>query len=313
MSSPLIQLESIPAPEKTLMRRSLHDQNRVGATTASGSETRRRELAAFLRSRRQRIDPSDRGFDPGTRRAPGLRREEVAALAGVSLSWYTRLEQARDIHPSDQVLTSLGRALSLNDAELDYLLRLGGHTPAESSTDRDDPHLQALLESFLPNPASIITPSFDYVAWNRASEWLVPGFLGCGNGRYNLLRFLFSGQLDPRVVRDPEGPASLVRQLRANAARHPNDAAIRMVAEELTDTSAEFTRVWRRHEVGPAGPPPDAHVQLGHPDAGLLVFRPISLRPELQPDLEVVVLLPSDQATTAALPNFAAHEPASGL
>jgi hypothetical protein len=271
------------------------------------SARRRRELAAFLRSRRQRIDPSDRGFDRGNRRAPGLRREEVAALAAVSLSWYIQLEQARDIHPSVQVLTSIGRALSLNDAELEYLLRLGGHAPGESSRDRDDPQLQALMESFLPNPASVITPSFDYVAWNRASEWIVPGFLGCGDGRYNILRFLFSGQLPPGLMRDSESPAFVVGQLRANAARHPNDAAIRGVAEELSDTSAEFARIWRRHEVAPAGPPPN--VPFGHPDAGLLVFRPISLRPELQPDLTLVVFLPSDEATAAALARFTAHDP----
>jgi len=289
------------------MRRSLHDQNSVGATTASASEPRRRELAAFLRSRRQRIDPSDRGFDPGNRRAPGLRREEVAALAGVSSSWYIRLEQARDIHPSVQVLMSIGRALSLNDAELEYLLRLGGHTPWESSRDRDDPQLQALMDSFGPNPASILTSSFDYVAWNRASEWIVPGFLGCGDGRSNILRFLFGAQLAPGLVRDPQGPVSLVGQLRANAARHPNDAAIRVVAEELSDTSAEFARIWRRHEVGPAGPPPD--VPIGHPDAGLLVFRPIGLRPELQPDLTLVVFLPADEATATVLARFTAHDP----
>lgn len=289
------------------MRRSLHDQNRVGATTASASEARRRELAAFLRSRRQRIDPSDRGFDPGNRRVPGLRREEVAALAGVSLSWYVRLEQARDVHPSAQVLTSIGRALSLNDAELEYLLRLGGLAPWESSTDGDDPQFEALMDAFFPNPASVLTPSFDYVAWNRPSEWIVPGFLGRADGAHNVLRFLFGAQLDPGLVRDPNGPVSLVGQLRANAARHPNDPAIREVADELSDTSPEFARIWQRHEVGPAGPPPD--VPFGHPDAGLLVFRPISLRPELQLDLTLAVFLPADEATAAALARFTAHEP----
>jgi transcriptional regulator with XRE-family HTH domain len=287
------------------VRRSRHDQNSVGATSASVSETRRRELAAFLRSRRQRIDPSDRGFDPGNRRAPGLRREEVAVLAAVSSSWYIQLEQARDIRPSVQVLTSIGRALSLNDAELEYVLRLGGHAPPESSTDRDDPALQALMHGFLPNPASVLTPSFDYVAWNRASEWLVPEFLGCGDGRYNILRFLFSAQLAPGLVRDSEGPVSLVGQLRASAARHPNDVAIREVAEELSDTSPEFASIWRRHEVGPATP--RSEVRFGHPDAGVLVFRPISLRPELQPDLTLVVFLPADEATAAALARITAH------
>jgi transcriptional regulator with XRE-family HTH domain len=286
------------------VRGSLDDQHRVGASSASANEFRRRELAAFLRSRRQRIDPSDRGFDPGQRRAPGLRREEVAMLAGVSSSWYVRLEQARDVHPSAQVLTSIARALSLDDAELDYLLRLGGHAPASNPTDRDDPRLQALIDGFLPNPASVITPSFDYIAWNRASEWIVPGFLGCGDGGYNILRFLFCAQLAPGLVRDLDGPAALVGQLRANAARHPTDTAIRRMAEELSDTSVDFARIWRRHDIAPAALPPD--VPIGHPDAGLLSFRSISLRPELQPDLTLVVFLPADAATATAL---AAHDP----
>jgi transcriptional regulator with XRE-family HTH domain len=288
------------------VRRSLHDQNTVGAGTASDSEFRRRELAAFLRSRRQRIDPSDRGFDPGRRRSPGLRREEVAALAGVSSSWYVRLEQGRDIHPSAQVLTSIARALSLDGAELEYLLRLGGHAPADHPTARDVPQLQALTDGFLPNPASVITPSFDYVAWNRASEWIVPGFLGCGDGGYNILRFLFGARLAPGLVRDLEGPASLVGRLRANIARHPTDPAIRRVAEELSDTSVEFARIWRRHDIVPAAA--QADVPIGHPDAGLLAFRSISLRPDLQPDLTLVVFLPADEATAAALAPLATHQ-----
>jgi len=281
------------------LRRSPHDQSPVGAVTPGDKEARRRELAAFVRSRRQRIDPRERGFEYGTRRAPGLRREEVAALAGVSLSWYTRLEQARDIRPSAQVLTSIGRALSLDDAELEYLLRVGGYVPAESARgDRDDPQLRLLTDALLPNPASIITPSFDYVAWNRASEWIVPGFLGCGDGNHNLLRFLFSGESDP--VGGPGGPDGVAAQLRANAARHPDDGAIGELAEELCETSADFARGWRRQEVGPAGPPAD--VPLEHPEADdVLVFRQVHLRPELHPDLTLVVFFPSNEATAAAL------------
>lgn len=278
------------------MSRSLDHQSPAGAVTGSDSQARRLELAAFLRSRRRRIDPAERGFAAGQRRVPGLRREEVAALAAVSLSWYTRLEQARDIRPSAQVLTSIGRALSLDDGELEYLLRIGGHLPAERpSGDRDDPQLQALANGFLPNPASIITPAFDYVAWNRASEWIVPGFLGCGHGRHNLLRFLFCGD-DPADA--PPGDA-VAGQLRANSARHPDDAAIREIAEELSDANAEFARGWQSRRVAPGGPP--AEVALEHPDAGRLSFRPIHLRTEHDPELTLVVFLPSDAGTTARL------------
>jgi transcriptional regulator with XRE-family HTH domain len=269
---------------------------------------RRQELAAFLRSRRQRIDPNDRGFDRGRRRAPGLRREEVAALAGLSLSWYTWLEQARDVRPSSQVLTSIGRALRLDEAELEYLLRLGGHAPTETSrSDRDDPQLQALTESFLPNPASVITPSCDYVAWNRVSEQIVPGFLGCGDGHYNLMRFIFGGPAERNPVEGPkDGPRWLVARLRTNAARHPDDPGVDAIVEELSDTSAEFARMWRLQEVAPAGPPPD--VPLGHPDVGALHFQQIHLRPEQHPELTLVVFLPADEATAAGLGRLAATQ-----
>jgi transcriptional regulator with XRE-family HTH domain len=268
---------------------------------------RRRELAAFLRSRRQRLDPADRGFDPAGRRAPGLRREEVAALAGVSHSWYTWLEQARDVRPSSDVLSSIGRALLLDAAEQEYLLRLGGHAPAtEAHADaRADPQLQALTDGFFPNPASIITPSFDYVAWNRASERIVPGFLGCGDGNHNLLRFLFCGAAACNPVEAPkDGLAKFAARLRANAARHPDDEAIGALADELNDVSPEFARLWRLREVGPPGPPAD--VPLRHPDVGALVFQEAHLRPDAYPELTLVVFLPRDGSTAAGLARLAA-------
>lgn len=269
--------------------------------------TRRRELAAFLLSRRHRLAPDDYGLPAGNRQAPGLRREEVAALAGVSVSWYTWLEQAREIRPSADVLTSIARVLRLDASETDYLLRLGGHAPTgEPRRDdpRGDPQLQALADAFLPNPASIVTPSFDYVAWNRASERLVPGFLGCGSGTHNLMRFLFCGDAERNPVEGPRyGPGPLVARLRANAARHPHDHAVGALVEELADVSAEFARLWRLQEVAPLGAPPD--VPLRHPDAGRLVFQQIDLTPETHPDLTLVVFLPRDADTATALPRLA--------
>lgn len=273
------------------------DQSLVGASTRSASQARRQELATFLRSRRQLIPPAERGFDPGNRRAPGLRREEVATLAGVSATWYTRLEQAQAVHPSEQVLSSLGRALSLNDGEVEYLLRLGGYVPAAGPSSADAAQLTALAEALSPNPASVITPSFDYVAWNRAAEWVVPGFLG--PGAHNLLRLVFTDERGDGVDRDPGGPRSLVGRLRANAARHPGHQEISELADELSDTSPVFAELWRRQEVDPGEPPRD--VRLGHPEAGLLGFRQIHLRPQLDPDLTLVVFLPADESTAAAL------------
>jgi transcriptional regulator with XRE-family HTH domain len=269
---------------------------------------RRRELATFLRSRRRRIDPGDHGLDPGRRLAPGLRREEVCALAGVSLSWYTWLEQARDIRPSADVLTSIGRVLRLDPAEQEYILRLAGHIPAANRRERDphaDPQLQALADGFFPNPASIITPCFDYVAWNRASERIVPGFLGCpAVNAYNLARFVFGGQAMRVAVEGPrEGPRNIVARLRANAARHPDDAAIGQLADELSDASPEFAALWRRREVAPSWPLPD--VPLKHPDVGRLVFQEIHLTPSSHPELTLVVFLPRDEITADRIDRLA--------
>jgi len=234
---------------------------------------RRRELAAFLRSRRQRADPREHGLDPGRRLSPGLRREELAAIAGVSLSWYTWLEQARDIRPSAAVIASIGRALRLDAAEQDYLLRLGGHAPAPAPADQDpraDPRLQALTDGFLPNPASIITPAFDYVAWNRASERIIPGFLGCADhDPHNLVRFMFTADLAtvPKVAGPEPNLGSLVAKLRTNAARHPADRSIAPLAEELSDASPEFAELWRLHDVGAAVP--SSRAPLEPPDGGI--------------------------------------------
>jgi transcriptional regulator with XRE-family HTH domain len=264
---------------------------------------RRRELAAFLRSRRQRIDPAAHGFDPGRRRTPGLRREEVAAIAGVSQSWYTWLEQARDIRVSAEVLTSIGRALLLDATECEYILRLGGHAPERKQPSGPwdgDADLQALTDAFLPNPASIITPSFDYVAWNRASEWLVPGFLGCGGGGYNLARFLFCGGAARNGTTGPEdGLPSWVARLRMNAARYPHHRGIGALVEELNDGSPEFQRLWKQHDVRQARP--FQALQLGHPQAGPLTFREIDLASDDHPELTLVVFLPADEATAAGL------------
>jgi transcriptional regulator with XRE-family HTH domain len=269
---------------------------------------RRRELATFLRSRRRRIDPRDHGLDPGRRLAPGLRREEVCALAGVSLSWYTWLEQARDIRPSADVLTSIGRVLLLGPAEQEYLLRLAGHVPAPDIRGGDphaDPQLQALADGFFPNPASIITPCFDYVAWNRTSERLVPGFLGCAtDAAYNLARFVFGGQAMRVAVEGPEeGPRNIVARLRVNAARHPDDAAIGELADELSDASPEFAALWRLREVAPSWPLPD--VALEHPDVGRLVFQEIHLTPSSHPELTLVVFLPKDEITAGHVDRLA--------
>src|SRR5437588_5494648 len=142
--------------------------------TGMGTDAvRRGELAAFLRSRRERIKPEDVGLPPGgRRRTPGLRREEVAQLAGVGATWYTWLEQGRDVRASFDVLEAISRALGLTPAERTHLIRLGRGEeapPCKPPPERVSPTVRRLIENLGPSPAYVIGRRWDYLAWNRAA------------------------------------------------------------------------------------------------------------------------------------------------
>ncbi len=135
----------------------------------------RAELAEFLRARRDGVTPEQVGLPPGTtrRRTPGLRREEVAMLAGVSLTWYTWLEQGRRINASDDVLTAIGRALRLDDAGIEHLLVLAQPMAAPVEAPEEAPiALVRLIESLDPAPAYVLGPRWEFLAWNAAQARL---------------------------------------------------------------------------------------------------------------------------------------------
>ena len=187
----------------------------------------RRELADFLGSRRRQLAPAAVGLPAGTnRRTPGLRREEVALLAGVSHTWYTWLEQGRDIRPSRQVIDALARTLQLSAAEREYVLRLSGNDPvaAVEAPDAMPEHLQGLMDALGSSPAYAITSSWSIVGWNRAYERLYPGVADLAPGDRNLLWVVFT---DPAVRellgdwarRQPALPHPVPRRGRAAAGR----------------------------------------------------------------------------------------------
>ena len=134
---------------------------------------RRAELAAFLRTQRARLRPADVGLpedcDPGRRRTPGLRREEVAQISDVSVTWYTWLEQGRNISASEQVVEALARALLLDPDQRRHIRGLAGLSTAPGKTHTDDAHprLQRLVNAAAPNIASVYDMHFDYVVWNE--------------------------------------------------------------------------------------------------------------------------------------------------
>ncbi|WP_411112483.1 helix-turn-helix transcriptional regulator [Streptomyces sp. 029-5] len=218
----------------------------------------RQELAAFLRSRRERITPADVGLPAGPRRrTPGLRREEAAQLAYISTEYYTRLEQARGPRPSREVLAGLARALRLSDPERDHLHHLAGAPPGPPPGPSREVR-QSILDLLrrLPQAAAIVTSAtYEVIAWNDLAAALMEDFSAVPRRDRNLVRRTFLQPLSPRGQRlygvsdvDAFARAS-AQQLRAVAARYPGDPEVTELVDELLAGSEEFTRLWGSHDV----------------------------------------------------------------
>ncbi|MFJ9031625.1 helix-turn-helix transcriptional regulator [Streptomyces sp. NPDC102274] len=217
----------------------------------------RQELAAFLRSRRERIAPADVGLPAGTRRrTPGLRREEAAQLAFISTEYYTRLEQARGPRPSREVLAGLARALRLSDPERDHLHHLAGAPPAPPPGPSREVR-QSILDLLrrLPQAAAIVTSAAqEVIAWNDLAAALMEDFSAVSRRDRNLIRRVFLGPYPGgrRLygVSDADAFARTSAQhLRAVAARYPDDPEVTELVSELLAGSEEFTRLWVSHDV----------------------------------------------------------------
>ncbi|WP_029112269.1 helix-turn-helix domain-containing protein [Mycobacterium sp. URHB0044] len=265
------------------------------AGSALDSEQRRRELAAFLRARRARLRPELVGIDvdPARRRVHGLRREEVAHLSKVSYSWYTRLEQGKDVHATAEVIDSIANALQLTDDELRHLRRLaalplGPHEDGDVGIDED---VRRLLERLLPAPAYVVGPRSEYLAWNDA---LVAVFCDIGQLPPEHRSALWAIFTVPRVrssLVDWEEHARLVvGQFRAEAASQPDDTRFSATAAELATLSDEFRYWWSRHEVVRAA---GGTQSFQHPHVGLLSTQLLQLRLIDRPSLKVVIHQPS--------------------
>lgn len=254
----------------------------------------RAELADFLRARRAELAPEDVGLSTGPRRrTAGLRREEVAQLAGVSVSWYTWLEQGRPINASIDVLDALARTLRLDPAQRDHLLALGGHPVRRPG----DPHRQdvpdaikRLLATLEPTPAYVLGPRWDFLAWNRAQVRLFPKLLDLPDPERNLVWIVFADPDARHLIGDWEREARRVlSQFRADTVAMRDDPAINELIERLLQCSELFARWWPRHDV--AGFESRQRV-FHHPTAGELVFEQEQLIPAGEPELRIIVHLP---------------------
>ncbi|MCP2165965.1 helix-turn-helix transcriptional regulator [Goodfellowiella coeruleoviolacea] len=219
---------------------------------------RRAELGEFLRSRRARLRPEELGLPDygGARRVPGLRREELARLAGVSVDHYVRLEQGRTLHFSAAVLDAVARALRLSDAERQHLYRLARPWPGPDRADsapepqRVRPGLRRLLDSVGEVPAYIVGRNTDVLAWNRLAAALITDFGALPPRERNLARLVFLDEGMRALYADWRGKASdVVAYLRLDAGRHPGDPSTATLVAELSSASPEFREVWAEHQV----------------------------------------------------------------
>ncbi|MEU3883448.1 MmyB family transcriptional regulator [Streptomyces californicus] len=219
----------------------------------SASDIRRHELAAFLRSRRERITPEQVGLARGRRRrTPGLRREEVAQLSAVGVTWYTWLEQARDIQVSVQVLDALARALLLDPSERAHLFALAEAADPAPGTECPavTPALRTMLEQLDPIPACVQNSRYDVLAYNRTYARLLCDLDAVAPEDRNCLLLAFThDDWRASIVDLPEVTRMMAAKFRASMAGHLAEPAWKALVHRLEERSPEFREVWERHEV----------------------------------------------------------------
>ncbi|MEV5652824.1 helix-turn-helix transcriptional regulator [Nocardia sp. NPDC052254] len=240
----------------------------------------RTELGEFLRSRRARLRPADAGLPTygGRRRVPGLRREELAQLAGVSAGYYTRLEQGQSPNASDAVLDAVARVLRLDEAERAHLYSLARPKPKSRRPDKPErvrPGVRLMIESFGDVPALVLGRFVDVLAWNPMAHALLAGHLDFDapnrpGDRPNIARMVF---LDPHIrelYEDwPRKARSTVADLRLIAGQHSAAPALGNLIGELSLGSPEFAKLWAAHAVGDCG---GADRNYRHPLVGTMAL-----------------------------------------
>ena len=265
-------LESLPDLDQLA-----DDQHDTARHRQNGSDRRqelahrRQELAGFLRSRRERIAPEQVGLPPAARRrTPGLRREEVATLAGVGVTWYTWLEQGRGINASPQVLDAVARTLLLDPHERDHLFRLAdvqdGSVQGECASL--PPTAQVLLDQLDPFPACIRNARFDFLAWNRSFDLLMGPLHDLPFEERNSLWRMFTVPACRAATLDwEEATRRMVAEYRAAMAEHTAEPAWKCLVSRLLKASTEFAELWERHEVAS---PENLTKRYLHPEVGVL-------------------------------------------
>jgi transcriptional regulator with XRE-family HTH domain len=265
------------------------------------AERRRAQLSEFLRIRREAISPEEVGLSGGgRRRTPGLRREEVAQLAGVGTTWYTWLEQGRDVRASRSVLEAIADALQMTPAERSHLIVLGrgeeivgGRAPREQASRT----LVRLIENLGASPACILGRRWDFLTWNDAYAAVFGEPAELPAERRNLIWATFMEPARRTLFTDwTEGAQQVVGRFRADSARHVGDPDFDELIDELKRGSADFALWWKRHEVVRSG---IGRKLLMHPIAGAMAFEHAVFKLEESPEQRLVLYTPLRDEHTA--------------
>jgi transcriptional regulator with XRE-family HTH domain len=238
------------------------------------------ELGRFLRARRLELQPEAVGIKPylGRRRTPGLRREEVAERAGISVSWYTWLEQGRDIHVSDTVLDNIAECLRLDATEREYLHCLAhGHAAGQGDLRESyclPPSVQRVLESHASSPGYAINERFEIIGWNQAALTVFGDFSQLPVQERNVLHLLFSDFLRPHLVNWEPNARFALGAFRASTSACVNEAWFQKLVRDLSERSEEFRCWWPEYNVELR---PVAYKELAHPIVGRLVLEQTAL------------------------------------
>jgi transcriptional regulator with XRE-family HTH domain len=262
----------------------------------SRSPASRSGLAELLRTRRDRLTPVDVGLPAGSRRrTTGLRREEVAQLAGVSTTYYTFLEQGRDVRPSRQVVAALAGALRLSSAERAHLFQLAGITPAaddQAQAETVVPVVSAMVDRLDPFPAYLKGRRWDVLAANRAARALFADWPARAPGDRNMIWWMFTDPAARKVYVNWEHEASdMLARFRAAAARRLDDPDFTELIERLHQASAEVRSWWPRYEVRPVG---GGTKHLHHPALGEVAFQHAVLQVADHPEQMLVYFTTAD-------------------
>jgi transcriptional regulator with XRE-family HTH domain len=265
-------------------------------------EQRRAELAHFLRSRRERLKPSQFSLPEGAkqRRTPGLRREELAQIAGISPIWYTKLEQGRQIQVSAQVLESLARTLQMPHQEREYLYVLAREhlpLPSQHHTSSISAYQQSMLDALNPHPALILNERWDVVGWNQIATQVFTDYRVLSDWERNVLWMMFTRSELRTIYVDWEHLGKqMLAHFRASSGRSAGEAWWISRRDRLMQVSPEFRQWWSQHDIRAVNV---SQKELNHPRVGLLALQPTTLVLADDPNLKLFLYTPLAQADTA--------------